>query len=158
MRSDGKNSDCSNPSEERKEYQTQSVYNHCGKLPISLSGEHLLEQARAMLIAHKLHNIIELWHTTKLQQIKDKKFAFVCWLQISVFTSMLEDSSSSLILSVITLISFRIAPSSLWRPDNWDLGDFLGLTSPFGMSPLDLSSRPRSFSRPFVFLRKTTKR
>ena len=62
-------------------------------------------------------------------------FIFSLYLCI---TSIVDDSSSSLILSVITLISFRIAPSSLWSPDSWDFGDFFD-NSPFGRSPLGLN-------------------
>ena len=43
-----------------------------------------------------------------------------------------------LILSVITFISLRIAPSSLWRPENCDLGLFLA--SPLAKLPADLKS------------------
>ena len=60
------------------------------------------------------------------------------WLK--TFTSMLDDSSSSRILSVITLISLRIAPSSRCNPDNCDFGDFLDM-SPLGTSPFDLNQR-----------------
>ena len=85
MRSDGEHSDCSNASEEREEYQTESVYNHCGKLPISLSREHLLEQARAMLIAHKLHNIIELRHTTTSTNKRQKLFFCLSTADICIY-------------------------------------------------------------------------